>query len=115
MGFKEAREDERFQQSEYEIMKFMITSVKDHLGLLPPYIPPPPQIAPPAKEKHYTYFQWQLCTRYVTHSQFPRIIKFANNNYLEDFVDDLEMVADLLSLPMPRKALEEVVHKEQSS
>ena len=114
IGFKEAQKDERFQQSEYEVMKFIINFFKDRLGLLPPYIPPPPQIAPPRKEKHYTYFQWKLCTSYVTDSQFPRIIKFANNNYLEDFVDELEMVADMLSVPMPRKVLEEVVRREQS-
>ena len=114
LGFKEAKKDERFRQSEYEIMKFIVNAVKDHFGLLPTYIPPPPQIAPPVKENHYTYFQWRLCTRYVTHSQFPRIIKFANNSYLEDLVNDLEMLVDLLSLPMPRKALEEAVHEEQS-
>jgi len=115
IGFAEAQADERFQQSEYEIVKFIINFIKDRLGLLPPYIPPPPQITPPAKEKHYTYFQWKLCTSYVTQSQFPRLLKFVNNTYLEDFVDELEMVADLLSLPMPKEVLEELIRREKSS
>ena len=114
IGFGEAREDERFQQSEYEIVKFIINYVKGYLGLLPPYIPPPPQITPPAKEKHYTYFQWKLCTSYVTQSQFPRIIQFANKTYFEDFVDELEIVANLMSVPMPRKVLEEMTRTKQN-
>lgn len=114
IGFQEAQSDERFQQSEYEIVKFIIYFFKSRLGLLPPYIPPLPQITPPAKEKHYTYFQWKLCTSYVTQSQFPRLMRFANSTYLEDFVDEMEMVADLLRVPMSRQVIVEMIRREQS-
>ena len=113
IGFKESRLDDRFQQSEYEIIKFIITSIKGALGLLPPYIPPPPKIEPPAKEKHFTYFQWKLCTSYVTRNQFPRLLNFANNSYLEDFADELEMVANLLSVPQSRTFLYEITRRQQ--
>lgn len=113
IGFKESREDERFQQSEYEIIKFIVTSIKGACGLLPPYIPPAPRIEPPAQEKHFTYFQWKLCTSYVTRSQFPRLLNFANDAYLEDFVDELELVANLLSMPQSRRLLYEITRREQ--
>ena len=113
IGFTEAREDERFQQSEYEIISFITNYVKGLCGLLPPYIPPPPQIEPPPKEKHFTYFQWKLCTSYVTRSQCPRLLNFANKTYLEDFVDELELVANLLSIPQSRRLLYEITLREQ--
>lgn len=114
IGFTEARFDERFQQSEYEIVKFIVNFVKDRLGLLPPYIPPAPEITLSVKEKHFTYFQWKLCTSYVTQSQFPRLMNFAYSTYLEDFIDELEMVADLLGVPMSRHVLEQMVRREQN-
>ena len=115
LGFAKAQADERFQESEYEVVKFIVNYIKERLGLFPPYIPPPPKITPPAKEKHYTYFQWKLCTRYVTRSQFPRLMRFAKSTYLEDFVDELEIVANVLNLEMSRQVLEEMVRREQSS
>ena len=114
IGFTEAQSDERFQESEYEIVKFIIYFIKSRLGLLPPYIPPPPQITPPEKEKHYTYFQWKLCTRYVTQSQFPRIMRFADRTYLEDFADEIEMVANLLRVPVSRHVIVEMIRREQT-
>ena len=85
------------------------------MGLLPPYIPPPPKITPPSKEEHYTYFKWKLCTRYVTQSQFPRLMRYAKSTYLDDFVDELEIVANVLNLQVSRQVLEEMVRSEQSS
>lgn len=113
IGFQESREDDRFQQSEYEIIKFIITSFKGTCGLLPHYIPPLPRIEPPAQEKHFTYFQWKLCTSYFTRSQFPRLLNFANDAYLEDFADELELVANLLSMPQSRGLLYEITRREQ--
>ncbi|XP_068711911.1 polycystin-1-like protein 2 [Montipora foliosa] len=115
IGFAEAQSDERFQESEYEVVKFIINYIKERLGLLPPYIPPPPKIGPPKKEKHYTYFQWKLCTRYVTRSQFPRLMRYARSTYLDDFVDELEIVAKVLNLQMSRQVLEEMIRREHSS
>ena len=114
IGFTEAQKEERYQKSEYEVMSFISNYVKDRLGLLPPYIPPPPQISPPVKEKHYTYFQWKSCTSYVIQSQFRRIMKFTDDSYLQDFKEELEIVADLLGIPMPRKILEEIIRREQN-
>ena len=66
MGFKEAQKDERFQTSEYEIMKFVIQNVQGALGLLQPWKPPP---APVIREKittvNYVELQWKLHTKYV--------------------------------------------------
>ena len=111
IGFKEAREDQRFQNSEYEILKFVADYVKSTLGLQPPYVPPAPKIKPQTGD--LTYFRWKSCTSYVTQNQYQRLINFANDNYLEDFFDELEMVATFLSMRQPRRIYQDICRREK--
>ena len=42
-------------------------------------------------------------------------MRFAKSTYLEDFVGEQEIVANVLNLEMSGQALEEMVRREQSS
>ena len=96
IGFKDARADERFQKSEYEVVAFIIYRIKGFLGLLPPYIPPPPKIVP--MKVSYISEQWLLNTSYITQNQVRRMDKFANDSYVEDFLNDFQLWACLLGI-----------------
>ena len=88
IGFRASRHDERFQKSEYEVVAFIVYTIKGALGLLPPYIPPPPKIVPP--EVPYISQQWILNTLYITQSQVHRLGDFSDRSYCEDFLDDFQ-------------------------
>ena len=89
-AFSESRVDERFLKSEYEVMSFICCRVKGALGLLPPYIPPPPKVLPP--KVAYISQQCILNKNYIIQTQAPRLENFMSNSYYGEMSDDVHLL-----------------------